>query len=284
MPEAAERREPDRRPELADPLSERVGVGTCLELVQECQQARGPLAARRALAARLRRVEGEQRADDLDDGGVGGDRGDPARARGHAPLGLHRHVEEPRGNDHARGAADHRPLKPPAAGRAAADLLEERPQGHALPYLDDPGTGERTREPEELWAGRLWGAETGKPPAATGDDRRDGGQRLDVVDHRRLAPEARLGRERRARARLGAPALDRLEQRRLLAEYEAAGAAAELDRAGRGPTEHPLAHDARRPGLRGRAPETLGRQLGLAVNVKDRAARPGRVGGQEHPL
>src|SRR5207302_2788019 len=72
LPEAAERREPDRRPELADPLSERVGVGTCLELVQECQQARGPLAARRALAARLRRVEGEQRADDLDDGGVGG--------------------------------------------------------------------------------------------------------------------------------------------------------------------------------------------------------------------
>ena len=61
------------------------------------------------------------------------------------------------------------------------------------------------------------------------DDVRHVEQRLDVVHHSRLAVQTDLDRERRLVARLAAVALDRLEQRRLLAAHVRAGADAELD-------------------------------------------------------
>ena len=54
-------------------------------------------------------------------------------------------------------------------------------------------------------------------------------ERLDVVHDGRLAEQADLDRERRLVARLAALALDRLEERRLLAADVGAGAAPELD-------------------------------------------------------
>src|SRR5262249_46476602 len=65
--------------------------------------------------------------------------------------------------------------------------------------------------------------------AASRHDRRDGEQRVDIVDDGRLAEQTRLGRKRRPRARHRAAALERLQQRRLLAQHEAARAAANLD-------------------------------------------------------
>ena len=55
------------------------------------------------------------------------------------------------------------------------------------------------------------------------------GQGLDVVDHGRLAEDADLAGERRLRARLAAPALERVEERRLLAADVGPGAATHLD-------------------------------------------------------
>ena len=57
----------------------------------------------------------------------------------------------------------------------------------------------------------------------------DVGERLDVVDQRRAAPQAALRRERRARTRRAALAFDRGHQRRLLAADERAGADAQVD-------------------------------------------------------
>ena len=69
----------------------------------------------------------------------------------------------------------------------------------------------------------------GERLAAVAQDQRDVDERLDVVDDRRLAEQPDLDRERRLVARLAALALDRLEERRLLAADVGAGAAPELD-------------------------------------------------------
>ena len=67
-------------------------------------------------------------------------------------------------------------------------------------------------------------------PAYAGPLAEDVEERLDVVHHRRLAEEPDLDRERRLVARLAAVALDRLEERRLLAADVRAGADPQLDR------------------------------------------------------
>ena len=66
------------------------------------------------------------------------------------------------------------------------------------------------------------------PPSC--DDRRHRRDRLDVVDQARRGVQAGHGRERRLRPGLAALALERLEQRRLLAADVGAGAAVEDDR------------------------------------------------------
>ena len=126
------------------------------------------------------------------------------------------------------GAAEQdRPDGPVA--RHAAGELDEVAQGR--PELDLVGAGARdvAGQAEELRPGRAVGADPGERLAAVEHDARDVGQRLDVVDDRRLAEQPDLDRERRLVARLAALALDRLEERRLLAADVGAGAAPELD-------------------------------------------------------
>ena len=84
---------------------------------------------------------------------------------------------------------------------------------------------------EELRAGRALGADRLERlgAAVLADDQQDVDERLDVVDGGRLAEQPDLDRERRLVARLAALALDRLEQRRLLAADVGAGAAPQLD-------------------------------------------------------
>ena len=85
-------------------------------------------------------------------------------------------------------------------------------------------------ERDDPRAGRVLDAELRVLGAAHLDDRRDGRDRLDVVDQRRRRVEPGHRRERRLRARLAALALQRLEQRRLLAADVGARAAVEDDR------------------------------------------------------
>ena len=73
---------------------------------------------------------------------------------------------------------------------------------------------------EDLGAAALVGADPREPIGPVVDHRRHVGEGLDVVDHRRLAPQAALGRVRRADAGLAALAFDRMDQGRLLAADE----------------------------------------------------------------
>ena len=121
--------------------------------------------------------------------------------------------------------------------------------------------------------------------AAVEDDERHVDQRLDVVDDGRLAEQADLDRERRLVARLAALALDRLEERRLLAADVGAGAAPELDVEGEAGAEDVGAEEA---GARARASiawAIAGLGLGvLAADVEVALGRAGREGGDRHRL
>src|SRR3989442_1234577 len=185
---------------------------------------RPPPPARRALPARLAHVEGEQRAHR-----VGARRalveGDAAaRPRAHRAARHERLVELPRGDDAPGRPPQDGGAERPARRGAAAELRRERPERRAELHLDEPGAPDVTRESEEL--GPAAAAEAREPGAALGDDGGHGAERLDIVDDGRRAPEPGLDGEGRARAGHRAIALDGLEERRLLAEDEAAGAAA----------------------------------------------------------
>ena len=133
------------------------------------------------------------------------------------------------------------PTKTPAAPPSRIVRIA-RPPGHAAGELDEVAQGRPEFDLVDARPGDVAGqaeqlrARSSLPcrspanaVAAVEDDGRDVGQRLDVVDDRRLAEQPDLDRERRLVARLAALALDRLEQRRLLAADVGAGAAADLD-------------------------------------------------------
>ena len=81
---------------------------------------------------------------------------------------------------------------------------------------------------EDLRAAALFGADPREPLGPVVDHGRHVGERLDVVDHGGLAPQAAFGGIRRADARLAALALDRMDQGRLLAADERPGAEADF--------------------------------------------------------
>src|SRR5262249_61697073 len=134
-------------------------------------------------------------------------------------------VELPRRHDAARWSAEHHGLDRLAVGAAAE--LEQRAQRAADFDLHDAGSAEISGQTKHLRA--VAPTEGGERGAAARDDRDDGKERLDVVDDRRLAEQPRLHRKGRSCTRHRTPSLDRLQQRRLLAEDEPAGAAANLD-------------------------------------------------------
>src|SRR5690606_37574271 len=88
---------------------------------------------------------------------------------------------------------------------------------------DVPGEG------EEAVAGGLLGAHRGVPVDPAAEDAGHGGDGLDVVHDGRAGVEPGDRRERRLEARLAAPALERVEQRRLLTADVGAGAGVDGD-------------------------------------------------------
>ena len=152
------------------------------------------------------------------------------------------------------------PTKPPAAPPSST-AFSSLPAGHAARLLDhlaqrDPerrlveaGALDAAREAEQPRAGRLLGADPGEGLAAAEHDVQHVDQALDVVDDGRLAEQADVHRERRLVARLAAEALDRVEQRRLLAADVGAGALAQLDVEREPGAQHVLAEQAVRVSL-----------------------------------
>ena len=116
------------------------------------------------------------------------------------------------------------------------------------------------------------------------DDVRDVHQRLDVVDQRRALVEALERGERRLQARVAALALERVEQRGLLAADVGAGAAVDDQVERVVGAEDALAEVARRARLGERGVEDVGLVLVLAADVDEGAVDARRPRRDDHAL
>ena len=173
-------------------------------------------------------------------------------------------------------------LRPPSD--AAAVLVNELRERVAVLDLVDAGLGDVARDRDQLRAGALGGADLAERLGAVADDAGDVGQRLDVVDDRRLLVEAADGEPGRAVARVSALALDRRDEARRLAADVGPGAAVDDDVAGEVAAEDALAGEARGVGLVERALDAAERQVELAADVDERVADLQRVRGDQHRL
>src|SRR5664280_743102 len=233
LPEAAQRRVLDVPPQRLEGVEVRrdgLALGDALEQVEHHA---GADAAWRALAARLLDEELEEEARQLDHAGAVVEDDEPAGAHDRTEL-LQRLIVDRHVGGGGRDAAAGGPsrlggFEAAAVRDAAADFLDDGAQRDAHRHLDETGVADRPGEGEHLGALAAARADGGEPLGAAQEDRRDAGPRLDVVDQCRLAPEAVLRRERRARLRRAALALDRAQQRRLLAADESARPDADLD-------------------------------------------------------
>src|SRR5262249_7930210 len=137
---------------------------------------------------------------------------------------------------------------------------------------------------KEFRARRALGADATVRGTALAQERRHVHQGLDVVHDGRPAEEPDLHRKRRLVARLAALALDRVEQRRLLAAGVGAGAPTDL-----AVQREARAHDVSAQeagGARGgnRAGHALGRQRVLTAQIEVAALAPRRVARDGHAL
>ena len=170
--------------------------------------------------------------------GATGRRGRPSRrARARRPsrascprlacaLDRQRHVEVV-GTDERR--RPRRRAAPPAAARPARTPPASSSSSPSVTPNSTSYTPGRATAPEtqnSLRPSILVPRRRRRPPQ---HDRQHVDERLDVVDDRRLAEQPDLDRERRLVARLAAVALDRVEDRRLLAADVGAGAADDRD-------------------------------------------------------
>ena len=131
--------------------------------------------------------------------------------------------------DRHRRAAGNHGLHRVAVAHAAGVVVDQLAQRHLHRRLEHAGPLDLAAHAEQLRPAVLLGPERREPLGAAGHHQRRVAQRLDVVDRRRAAPQAGHGRERRLEARLRALALERVEQRRLLAGLVGAGAAVQVD-------------------------------------------------------
>ena len=127
-----------------------------------------------------------------------------------------------------RAARDDR-LQLAAVRHAAADVVDQLAHRDPVRQLVVAGVHDVAGEREDARAGRVLDAELRVLRAAHLEHRRHGRDRLDVVHGGRRRVEAGDRRERRLRPRLAALALERLEERGLLAADVRAGAAMDHD-------------------------------------------------------
>ena len=207
----------------------RRGRGRGGATVQHVAQPRRALAARGALAARLARVEVEQRARPTS-------RTDTAASSATIPPVPGLTVPPGLSGSSSWAGGTRTPDGPPTSDRLqrrrrrhAAAELRRRASRSVTPISTSTMPG-RASWPDEAEAlGAVAAAECRPPAPPRPTISGHGEQRLHVVDDGGPAPEPGLHGERRLGPRHGAATLDRLHERRLLAEDEAAGAAAHLD-------------------------------------------------------
>ncbi|OGO68882.1 MAG: hypothetical protein A3H36_09200 [Chloroflexi bacterium RIFCSPLOWO2_02_FULL_71_16] len=145
------------------------------------------------------------------------------------PVRVERQVREARRKDAPRGAPREVGRERVPFQHSAAVLLDELPGGDPLRRLVDARPANATGQREEAPAGAAAPAVPAPPVRATLQDRADPVHRLDVLDQRGAAEEARLRGVGRALARIAATPLDALEHRRLLAADIGSRSAADPD-------------------------------------------------------
>ncbi len=251
-----------------------------LDPVQKLHHPARPLAARRALPARLVLVELGDAQAELHHAGAVVDHDHRAGAEHRAGPGDRVEIEarvELVGREHRhRRAARNDRLQLPPTRDAAAEVVDQLAQRRAERHLVVAAPDDVSREGEDARAGGVRNAELRVLGTAQLDDLRDGRDRLDVVDQRRRRIEPLHGRERRLRARLAALALERLEQPGLLTADVGTGTAVENHRR---VSQQPLA--AR---LVQRAPQDLELRQVLASDVDEDVLRLDGVGGDQAAL
>ena len=200
---------------------------------------------------------------------------DAGRAR---VLEGERQVELVGPQERAGGAAEQHRLRRPRLGE-----LEQLAQRRAERQLVEARAARRGRRrrraacPSSL-------VPSPRSRRRSGHDLEHVEERLDVVHDRRLAEEADLDRERRLVARLAAVALDRLEERRLLAADVRAGADAQLDVEREAGAQDVVAEQPARARLRERVLEPRVRERVLGAHVDEAVLAAGRVRGDRHRL
>ncbi len=142
---------------------------------------------------------------------------------------VDRHVEMLVHEKSGRGAARQERGQPAPGAHAAGVLLDDLARGGAHRQLPRAGAVHRTLDAVDLGAAVVAAGEAAEPVGAAIDDVRHVDQRLDIVDHARPPPQpGGLGMGRLV-AGDRPVALQRVEQRRLLAADVAPGAGMKLE-------------------------------------------------------
>ncbi len=190
-----------------------------------------------------------------------------------------------RGGEHRGGGAAGVEGLDLVAGLGAAGEAVDQLAGRD-PELDlvVAGTADAAGDRDDLGPGRLLGAEALEPVGALGDDPRHVGERLDVVDQRRPAVEALDRREGRLQPRVAALALERVQQRRLLAADVGAGAAVDDQLEVAVGAEDVRPQVARLVRFGDRGVEDVGLVVVLAADEDEGVAGVGGEGGDRDPL
>ena len=201
------------------------------DLFEDLQHPHAAFAAGRTLAARLVLREGHVELGDVDHAVVLVEDDHPAAAHDRAGLGQAVEIDgdvDPLGGDAAPGrAAGLDGLELLAAGRAAADLVDHLAERGAHRHFHQAGVADLAGQGEDLGAAAFGRADAAEPVGPVVDHGRHVGEGLDVVDDRRLAPQAALRGIGRADPRLPALAFNRMDQGRFFAADE--GPRAEAD-------------------------------------------------------
>ena len=243
--------------------------------VQDLLDPTRPFATRRALAARL--VGEELRQPPRDEQRVGGLVEHHDRSRPEHGLEVVLHVVHVGGlvemlghQPRRRRAARDEELHAAPAGHSPGEALDELAERRTELDLVVGGPLDVARHGEDARARRPADPEPGVPVAAAFDDGRDRGQRLDVVDHRRLGEETLHRRERRLDARHRPLALEARQQAGLVAGDVAARAAVEDHVEIEARSEDVPAQEPALVRLVDGAPEPLVSQCELAPDVHER--------------
>jgi len=172
----------------------------------------------------------------------------------------------------------------PKRASAAAQILDNLTQRDAHRHLDQTSVVDLAGQREHLGASALLCANSCKPVGTITDDWRDVGEGLDVINQRRVAPQAAFGRVGRARAGRAAPAFDRGHQRSLFAADKRARADADVNFEVERRLEDLATQQAELLGLPNRDLQAPNGKRILAAHIGVALVGADSIGGDRHPF